>query len=467
MTRSMLRQAPTRTERVPTVPPPGALALRLADGREVPLRAADLVVGSSPLCDLVLDDRTVSACHVRVSYRDGHWVLSDLGSTNGTWAAGVRVAEAALTPGMVLMLGRARVGVVCPGESSPGGTTDAPQMVGQSSAMQRLRTLVEAYAAHPYAVLVRGETGAGKELVARSLHAQSAVSAGPFVAINCAVLKAELAESELFGHERGAFTGADRRRRGVFEEAHGGTLFLDEVAELSPSAQASLLRVLETGVMRRVGGEQELAVRVRVVSATCRDLHGLAEQGRFRQDLTYRLAQFEVTVPPLRTRREDIPALAQRILAGVAAETGRARCLDAGALQRLMAHTWPGNVRELQSILRRAACLGEAALLEAGHLEAAGLPTPVARYDQGVALAGRAPTVLHDRHRPGVTDDLEEPEVPTSGGGSGWPEEVPPGDLEALYRYCDGNLSRLANLTGVARSTLRRRLGHLRPARAG
>lgn len=467
MTRSMLRQAPTRTERVPTVPPPGALALRLSDGREVPLRATDLVVGTSPACDLVLDDRTVSACHVRVSYREGHWVLSDLGSTNGTWAAGVRVAEAALTPGMVLMLGRARVGVVRPGEDAPGRGPDAAAMVGRSSAMQRLRTLVEAYAAHPYAVLVRGETGAGKELVARSLHAQSAVSAGPFVAINCAVLKAELAESELFGHERGAFTGADRRRRGVFEEAHGGTLFLDEVAELSPSAQASLLRVLETGVMRRVGGEQELAVRVRVVSATCRDLHALAESGRFRQDLTYRLAQFEVTVPPLRARREDIPALAQRILAGVAAETGRTRCLDPGALQRLMAHHWPGNVRELQSILRRAACLGEGVVLELEHLEAAGLPPPLARYDADGAAARRPPTVLHDRHRPGVTDDTEEPQGVATCVGSGWPEDVAPGDLEALYRYCDGNLSRLANLTGVARSTLRRRLGHLRAPRVG
>jgi DNA-binding NtrC family response regulator len=205
-------------------------------------------------------------------------------------------------------------------------------------------------------VLVTGESGTGKELLARALHELGPDPGGPFVTVNCGALPRELAESELFGHERGAFTGAAGRRAGWFEEASGGTLVLDEIGELPPELQPKLLRVLETGRIRRVGGQGESAVRVRVVAMTLRDLRREAQRGGFRLDLYHRLAGFELALPPLRRRRGDIPGLVQRFLEELAPELGP-RALDPAALARLEEHDWPGNVRELRNVIRRAAIL--------------------------------------------------------------------------------------------------------------
>jgi DNA-binding NtrC family response regulator len=205
-------------------------------------------------------------------------------------------------------------------------------------------------------VLVTGESGTGKELLARAVHELGEHARGPFVTVNCGALPRDLAESELFGHERGAFTGAAGRRQGWFEEASGGTLVLDEIGELSPDMQPKLLRVLETGRIRRVGGSGETPVRVRVVALTLRDLPALAQQGGFRLDLYHRLAGFAVTLPPLRDRVRDIPALVARFLDELAPEMGR-RSIEAAALGRLASHAWPGNVRELRNVIRRAAIL--------------------------------------------------------------------------------------------------------------
>jgi DNA-binding NtrC family response regulator len=205
-------------------------------------------------------------------------------------------------------------------------------------------------------VLVTGESGTGKELLAHALHQLGPAPDGPYVTVNCGALPRELAESELFGHERGAFTGAAARRAGWFEEASGGTLVLDEIGELPAELQPKLLRVLETGRIRRVGGTGETAVRVRVVAMTLRHLRELAEHGGFRLDLYHRLAGFELALPPLRWRTGDIPVLVDRFLRELAPELGT-RTIDLAALARLQAHDWPGNVRELRNVIRRAAIL--------------------------------------------------------------------------------------------------------------
>jgi DNA-binding NtrC family response regulator len=235
----------------------------------------------------------------------------------------------------------------------PFGVFSTVGMVGDSPAMRHLRAEVLCYARTSAPVLVRGETGSGKELVARALHLASRRASAPFVAVNVATLRRDLLASELFGHERGAFTGAVTRHRGLFDQADHGTLFLDELGELNLSVQADLLRVLETGEVRSVGGERSRVVDVRVVAATHRHLGTLVAEGRFRADLYYRLHVLPVNVPPLRERKEDLPALAEQLLARLRPEVGT-RCLTPGALGLLRKYDWPGNIRQLFNVLRRA-----------------------------------------------------------------------------------------------------------------
>ncbi len=229
-------------------------------------------------------------------------------------------------------------------------------MVGSSPAMTRLFERCDRVAATDVTVLIQGESGTGKELVARALHARSRRSEGPFVAINCAAVAATLQESELFGHVRGAFTGAHRDRAGRFEQADGGTLFLDEVADLAPDLQAKLLRVLQEQTLYRVGGNAEIAVDVRVLAASHRDLGDLVARGSFREDLYYRLAVFELSTPPLRERGRDVLQLAERFLAEACGSMGRPLPgWGPETAPRLMAYGWPGNVRELRNAMQTAA----------------------------------------------------------------------------------------------------------------
>jgi two-component system nitrogen regulation response regulator GlnG len=232
-------------------------------------------------------------------------------------------------------------------------------IIGQSPALRRVLDLASRVAPTRLAVLVTGESGTGKELVARALHELSRCAQGPFVAVNCGALARELAESELFGHERGAFTGAGGRKIGWFEEASGGTLVLDEVGELPLDLQPKLLRVLETGRLRRVGGQGEKTVDVRVVALTLRDLRGDSNRGLFRLDLYHRLAGCELRLPALRERPSDIPVLVDHFLAEAAIEFG-AKAMAPEALASLLTHDWPGNVRELRNTIRRAAALSDA-----------------------------------------------------------------------------------------------------------
>jgi two-component system response regulator HydG len=252
-------------------------------------------------------------------------------------------------------------------------------IIGASPAWARTMNLVEQVADSSATVLIQGESGTGKELLARAIHERSSRRDGPFVAVNCAALPETLLESELFGYEKGAFTGAAGRKEGRFELASGGTLFLDEVADLSPVTQPKILRVLQEGEFERVGGTRTLHVDVRIVAATNQDLATLVREKRFREDLYYRLNVITVTAPPLRERREDVPVLAQHFLRVYAAKNNRRLDgLSEEAQRKLEAYSWPGNVRELENVIERAVVLARGATIEVGDLpEHIGGATPL------------------------------------------------------------------------------------------
>ena len=266
-------------------------------------------------------------------------------------------------------------------------------VVGASPAFRRMMTLVEQVAASSATVLVQGESGTGKELVARAIHERSARRPGPFVAVNCAALPETLLESELFGYEKGAFTGAAGRKEGRFELADGGTLFLDEVSDLSPVTQPKILRVLQEGEYERLGGTKTLRVDVRIVAATNQDLAQMVREKRFREDLFYRLNVITITVPPLRERREDIRVLAQHFLRVYAAKNNRTlEGFTDDAVRRLEAYAWPGNVRELENVIERGVVLARGGLMDVADLpeEIAGatpLPEGVLTVRIGTPLA--------------------------------------------------------------------------------
>lgn len=297
--------------------------------------------------------------------------LTDLGSKNGTIVDAVPVASAWLAAGMRIELGRSRLGVV--EERAAKGPPDViPALVGQSPAMLELTRRIRRMAPLPLATLVRGETGTGKELVASALHELAPWREGPLVPVNCAAIPEQLAESELFGHERGAFTGATRAHTGAFVRAHGGTLFLDEIAELPMATQAKLLRALETGRVTPVGSERELTARPRVVAATHRDLEAMVRDGSFREDLLHRLSVLVLQIPPLRQRGDDIKLLLEFFAALAARELGRPVILDPSAMEAARACSWPGNVRALRNAVLRAAALHEGSIDAVALLEGVG-----------------------------------------------------------------------------------------------
>ena len=242
-------------------------------------------------------------------------------------------------------------------------------LIGESGAFNDLRQMIDTVAQDDITVLVLGESGSGKELVARSIHKQSPRSAQNFVTVDCCTLQERLFESELFGHEKGSFTGADRQKRGLIEGAHRGTLFLDEIGEIDASMQAKLLRVLETHTFRRLGGTKDLDVDVRIVAATNRDLEAMADAGEFRKDLFFRLNGISIFVPPLRERREDIPLLAEHFLRNHKYSRRGSKMLSPDSVRKLVSYDWPGNVRELKNVVERAIILSrEKQLIRSEHL---------------------------------------------------------------------------------------------------
>ncbi len=324
--------------------------------RRIGLSRDKAVVGSSPEADVVVRDATVSARHCALSILGGGVAIEDLGSKNGTYVGTARVREAWGQAGTAIAVGRSTL-VIVPGDDLA-ETAPGPPLVGvagTSIAMRRLADQVRRLARHALPVLIAGESGTGKELIARSLHAEGPRRARPFVALNVTAVPRELVESELFGHERGAFTGAHVRREGAFSDAEGGTLFLDEIGDLPLDAQPKILRALDGYEVRRVGGAGGgKRADARVVAATHARLEEKVTRGEFRRDLFHRLECLVVTVPPLRERRGDIGVIGRALLQQLEPDIGE-RILTPGALARLAAHDWPGNVRELRNVLCRAA----------------------------------------------------------------------------------------------------------------
>ncbi|WP_242395956.1 sigma 54-interacting transcriptional regulator [Anaeromyxobacter oryzisoli] len=335
---------------------PAAARLRVrAGGRErtVPVTSAGVVVGKDPTCDAPVDDPFVSARHLRIVPQGGGWVLTDLGSTNGTFLSGARITRAELPFGVAVTLGDAEL-VLEPRDAQEPPRAEAFEgMISRDPGMRQVFELVERVGASDAAVTILGETGTGKELVARALHARSPRRDAPFIPVNCSAIAETLIESELFGHEKGAFSGAERLRKGAFEEADRGTIFLDEIGELPLDLQPKLLRVLELGEVKRVGASRPLQVNVRIVAATHRDLRAQVRAGKFREDLFYRLCVVPVTIPPLRQRRGDVRALAEAFLARSAPRGVPVRFGDE-ALAKLEGYDWPGNVRQLRNVVQRA-----------------------------------------------------------------------------------------------------------------
>ncbi|MCU7905971.1 MAG: sigma-54 dependent transcriptional regulator [Candidatus Thiodiazotropha sp. (ex Epidulcina cf. delphinae)] len=241
-------------------------------------------------------------------------------------------------------------------------------LIGSSQGLKEVQQLIEAVAPNDITVLAQGESGTGKELVAHAVHAQSHREKHNFVAVDCCTLQENLFESELFGHEKGAFTGADKQKKGLIEGAEGGTLFLDEIGEINTSGQAKLLRILETGQYRRLGGTKDLTANVRIVAATNRDLETMANEGTFRSDLFFRLNAFSIKVPPLRERRDDIPALAMHFLTNHNFSTRVNKTLSTATIRALIAYDWPGNIRELKNMVERSIILsGERPMIRPEH----------------------------------------------------------------------------------------------------
>ena len=320
--------------------------------------AADrCAIGSHSTNDLVIDDATVSRFHCELQVSSEGVLARDLGSRNGTLVDGVQIKEAMLRDGSLVQLGRASVRLELSAETNRlvlSDRTELGGLVGVSPAMRACFASLERAAPSDATVLLEGETGTGKSATAEAIHLESARADGPFVVVDCSAMPAQLLESELFGHEKGAFTGAVARRLGAFEEANGGTVFIDEIGELPPELQPKLLRVIEDRQVRPVGSNQLRKVDVRLVVATHRDLRADVNSGRFRADLYFRVAVIHITVPPLRQRLEDLPLLVKRLLERFpGARTQWARLLAPEFLGRLQSAAWPGNVRELRNYLER------------------------------------------------------------------------------------------------------------------
>ncbi|MBX3191276.1 MAG: sigma 54-dependent Fis family transcriptional regulator [Labilithrix sp.] len=409
-------------------------------GARARIESGGAKVGSAAGCALVLADRAVSRVHCELVVKADAVTLRDLESTNGTFVGDVRVREADVPVGTVVRCGGSAFRIEASGEPAFVAISDQTsfgELVGASLEMRQVYAVLERVAASDTTLLVQGETGTGKDVAARALHAASARRGGPFVPVDCGAIPEALFESELFGHVRGAFTGAVQNRAGAFEEASGGTLFLDEIGEMPLAMQAKLLRAIESRRVRRVGATKETDVDVRIVAATNRKLAQMVNEGTFREDLYYRLAVVEVSLPPLRARRDDIPQLAAHLYAKIAAKSGAAgAALPAELVESLRARPWPGNVRELRNTIERAVTLGQTGAFAGAPAEAAGV-------------------------LPAGVESIVPLHLPLKDARLAWTSEFESIYVRAMMKKTDGNLTRAAEQAGVSRRFLQRLVARL------
>ncbi len=385
-----------------------------------------LLVGTASAAGLRLRDKRVSRLHCELRReRDGVRVI-DLGSKNGVWLGKHRVNDAVLSENGRLRVGHSAIEIKASTQRVRSGRwAGGPrfgELIGESRPMQQMFALLAKLLRLDSPVLVRGESGTGKELIARALHQMGLRRDGPLVIVDGAALSTTLADAELFGHERGAFTGAETSRAGAFERAHGGTLFLDEIGEIPLAIQPRLLRVLAEGTVQRIGAGERRRVDVRVIAATHRPLEKMVNEGSFREDLFHRLAVISVYVPPLRERGGDIAMLARHLLSELAPGDGAALGLLHDALEKHAGHGWPGNVRELRTLVRRLIALGDTGL-------------PRARNSGGSSL--RIDLPFHDAK-------------------AEWVASFERRYLARLLDECGGNVSEAARRSGVSRVHLTR-----------
>jgi DNA-binding NtrC family response regulator len=394
-------------------------------GRLVASRGARMAIGRHESTDLRLTDDSVSLFHCEIEVRDDRLIIRDLGSLNGTMLDDVSIREALPRPGSALVVGRTRLRIEI-GLSRVAvpllRRERFERMIGRSPAMQTLFAILERAAGSDATVLVEGETGSGKEAVAESVHAASARSERPFEVVDCGAIPANLLEAELFGYERGAFTGATADRAGVFERAAGGTVFLDEIGELPLELQPRLLRVLEKREIKRLGGDRYVTVDCRVIAASWRDLRAAVNQRAFRSDLFYRVAVIPLRVPALRERADDVPLLVEHFLRERGAPSDVAARVLASS-KRLALHAWPGNVRELRNYVERCVTLGT--------LDAVDDAKPTIDV-------GRPWREQRDR----------------------WMRALEREYLEALLAACDHNVSEAARRSGLDRASFYRLMWH-------
>ena len=362
---SWLSNAPTTLKKSPVI---GASAFKIEAVRGPDAGATlvvdesaaqPLLVGTSEVVDLRLRDPEISRRHVSLEVKDARLRLRDLGSTNGTRVNGLRVVEALLQGGETIELGaETALQVTRDAAARPAAISSEDgfgSYLGRSLAMRRLYPMCERLARADVPLVIEGETGTGKEALAEAIHAQGPRASKPFVIFDCTAVPGSLIEAALFGHERGAFTGAATSKPGVFEEAEGGTLLIDEIGDLDKSLQAKLLRAIQKAEVRRLGGDGWIKVDVRILAATRRDLDAEVQAGRFRDDLFFRLAVARIVLPPLRERAEDVELLARFFWK----QFGGPQPFPDDVLPRLESHSWPGNVRELANTIARLAALGE------------------------------------------------------------------------------------------------------------
>jgi len=341
-------------------------------GKELDIQKPYVSIGTLPENDLVFTDPTVSRKHAVIEEKPNGYILRDLDSTNGTFLDGVRVREAYLTPGSIIRLGQTELSFSPLEERIENVKSNLDrfgELIGSSSPMREVYGILDRIAPTDVTVLLEGETGTGKELAAKAVHSHSRRAQGPFVVVDCGAVAPNLIESELFGHEKGAFTDAVKTRQGAFELADGGTIFLDEIGELSRDLQPKLLRALDQRETKRVGADKPVTVNVRVIAATNKDLEKEVKAGTFREDLYYRLSVVRIHMPPLRRRKEDVETIASHVLAGISSEIGKKITgLSPEASAALMTYSWPGNVRELKNVLGRASALCDGKRIEAKDL---------------------------------------------------------------------------------------------------